>query len=926
MIDDGYGNPAPITCVDKILAYNDASDRDKQIEVFLKSVKNKTRPIILIVDFNEPSHLDWTINTSDKFEHNGVVIDWQNTKTLSNNGFTDSFREIYLDEELNPGFTMSIRSQSYYGNTSILNKKNKLNITKKMKKYHLLIVFIVLTIFNVNAAFKGRVFEDTNADGIYNTGEKGMKGVFVSDGLNVVETDKDGNFELKGSTISKFVYITIPAGYKSSKDFYLKIEPGKETYDFGLLEFSTTKNNTRFIQITDTETYEYGDWVDNLRDYSTNNEVGFLVHTGDICYEKGLKFHAKNINSKTMELPVFYCIGNHDLVKGDYGEQLFESLFGPVYYSFDAGNTHFIVTPMRSGDYKPSYTNSQVYDWLANDLAHVDPSKNVVIFNHDLLTFDDQFVFKAKGKKDINLNEHNLKAWIYGHWHINFLKQHGQNGPISVCSSTPDKGGIDHSPSNFLVYDISNKGKVEITPRYSYVKKHIVINSPIGNDIIWNQFENLEVSVNTYHSVSKTNQVTGNLINKKGEQESFRLFQNTDWSWSTEVPLNKKWKNGELKLIVESTFENGEKVIQEKSYGILSGNLNSNILKAQWATNVKGNIWMAAPIEANGKVFVATIDDFGMENCGIHAMDAISGLKLWDYRTKGSVKNTICHEDGKVLATDHFGISYALDAATGELIWKKNLGQKALGAYNSGSVVKEGVFYTGFGNYLQAINVKTGKTIWVNKDWRGGEGATSTMIIADDILIAGSNWRALYAHDIETGKLLWEKSEEGYRFRSSSATYLNNILYVASLKGIGMMDAHTGEMHEYFETPYNLQASTKPLLVNNMIIMGTSKEGLVAFDRKNGEEIWHIKTGESLFYTAPYSKFSTATVESPPVLINGFVIFGASDGFLYVVNPKDGIINQKINLGAPVFSSVTSYLNGFFVADFGGNIYSFLMR
>ena len=30
-------------------------------------------------------------------------------------------------------------------------------------------------------------------------------------------------------------------------------------------------------------------------------------------------------------------LANHDLVKGKYGEELFESIYGPVYYSFDAG-------------------------------------------------------------------------------------------------------------------------------------------------------------------------------------------------------------------------------------------------------------------------------------------------------------------------------------------------------------------------------------------------------------------------------------------------------------------------------------------------------------------------------------------------------------------------------------------------------------
>jgi len=43
-----------------------------------------------------------------------------------------------------------------------------------------------------------------------------------------------------------------------------------------------------------------------------------------------------------------------------------------------------------------------------------------------------------------------------------------------------------------------------------------------------------------------------------------------------------------------------------------------------------------------------------------------------------------------------------------------------------------------------------------------------------------------------------------------------------------------------------------------------------------------------------------------------------------VINPKDGTIIQKVNLGAPVFSSVTPYINGFFTADFGGSVYRFI--
>ena len=119
-------------------------------------------------------------------------------------------------------------------------------------------------------------------------------------------------------------------------------------------------------------------------------------------------FYADIRYSVNMEVPVYYCIGNHDLVKGKYGEELFESIYGPVYYSFDAGNTHYIVTPMWVGDYRPGYTKEDVYHWLKNDLAQIPEGKPIVVFSHDYWTSGDRHVFSAGKGMDIDLDAHNL--------------------------------------------------------------------------------------------------------------------------------------------------------------------------------------------------------------------------------------------------------------------------------------------------------------------------------------------------------------------------------------------------------------------------------------------------------------------------------------------------------------------------------------
>ena len=127
-----------------------------------------------------------------------------------------------------------------------------------------------------------------------------------------------------------------------------------------------------------------GQWIETLRSTTAKTTPAFIVHTGDICYIDGLKAHICDMNSKNMGVPVRYVIGNHAYVNwGDYGEALFESIYGPVMYSFDVGNIHYVVTPIVHGDVKAKYTEEDVAIFVQNDLRHVLPEKKVIIFNHN---------------------------------------------------------------------------------------------------------------------------------------------------------------------------------------------------------------------------------------------------------------------------------------------------------------------------------------------------------------------------------------------------------------------------------------------------------------------------------------------------------------------------------------------------------------
>jgi outer membrane protein assembly factor BamB/predicted phosphodiesterase len=804
----------------------------------------------------------------------------------------------------------------------------KLNNHRLLRRRITLTFILLLPLLSASAEYRGVVYHDLNMNRQHDTGEKGISGVAVSDGLNVVLTDSKGAFMLPGIAETRFIHITIPAGYRSSGNFYIKADSRESGYDFGLVTFPASANKkVRFLQLADTETGSDFGWIGPIRDYAANEDISFIIHTGDICYEYGLNFHGSNVTAETMGVPVYYCVGNHDLVKGNYGEELFEKNFGPAFYSFDAGNIHFIVTPMLTGDYKPSYSKEDVYRWMKNDLRLVDPSKNLVVFNHNLLTLGDEFIYGINDTERINLGEHNLKAWIYGHWHSNYFIRHGNSGIVSFCSAPPNKGGIDHSVSNFPVYEIDGYGNITAHPRYNYLINHFAAVSPSGNQAVVDDRGQLLISVNTYSTVSPTESAEF-MIEGTGKWTS--LSRRSDWNWSGKSDAKGMKRGIPYRINFRVRLKNGDTFSSVQNFIIsedASINQTAEItskdpFKLKWITNAGTGAGICPPVYSGGTLYIAVYEDYGTNN-KIMALDGATGEQKWQFMTDNPVKNTIALSGSHLFATDEGGIAYSIDAGNGELRWKRELGLSTFPLPVNGGAVHNGIYYCGYGNYLSALDCHDGHLIWKNDSWNGGEGTTSTMTEYGNTLIAGANWRALYGHDLLTGAKKWEVSSDGIRFCNGTAAWVDDTLFFAAERALIRMDPATGTIYKVNPVPYDMQVASTPLVTDRMIVTGTSSEGLVAWDRFTFKELWKVKPVTSLVYTAPYSKPPASTVETSPIALGDMIIFGASDGYLYTIDSGNGRIRNKINLGAPVFSNACLAGDLLYVADFSGNISCF---
>jgi len=272
--------------------------------------------------------------------------------------------------------------------------------------------------------------EGSTVYGIVRCQGKGIPGVQVSDGYEIVVTDPDGLYQIKSEKKNKLVYITIPSGYMPSckgvqaSFFQVLRNPANviERKDFELFKTADQTNHTMLF---------FGDM--HLANRSTNDRAQFAKFTKEIgafvaahgseqlyamtlgdmtwdqyWYDNNYTFtnYLSDINLNVSGLTVFHTMGNHDhdmktSVNGTSAgwdavdwdtAHLFREVLGPNYYSFNIGDVHYIslddiycknTTGGTSSDRKYDETvGSYVLDWLKKDLSFVEKSKTVIVAMH----------------------------------------------------------------------------------------------------------------------------------------------------------------------------------------------------------------------------------------------------------------------------------------------------------------------------------------------------------------------------------------------------------------------------------------------------------------------------------------------------------------------------------------------------------------
>lgn len=301
-----------------------------------------------------------------------------------------------------------------------------------MRNNFIILFFFLLLFTSAFAQVSGVIFEDENKNGVLELSEKRLPNILVSNGRDVVKTNKNGEYIisiLSGNPL----FVIKPKGYISPKNNDGIIEFFVNTDDLGTkkqINFPLSKNkeqkHPKVVVLGDPQS----DVIDDIHHISklvteelTDKEFDFMIPVGDLSFDNLKIFKPMSKVLGIAGKPVFYTIGNHDL---DYTQQSkdvnkeYEKLFGPSYYAFEFGDEFFMVlnniNPLKNGKYEGRIDNNQ-YHFINNILKHKEGLKRLTLFMHIPLEF-----LKDKGQLISHFNEIESLFVIAGHTHTQYHK------------------------------------------------------------------------------------------------------------------------------------------------------------------------------------------------------------------------------------------------------------------------------------------------------------------------------------------------------------------------------------------------------------------------------------------------------------------------------------------------------------------------
>ncbi len=278
------------------------------------------------------------------------------------------------------------------------------------------VLFCLFGALSAQEMAKGTVYDDANGNGKMERSEKGISGVGVSNGKDIVATNEKGEYSIALND-GELIFVIKPAGYSLPlneynfpKHFYVHKPSGSpemkykgsdptgdlpKSIDFGLSQAQENKKFTSLV-FGDPQPYnmeEVGYFQRAIvQELEGVKGVEFGISMGDLVGDDLSLFPAYSDVMAKIGIPWYNIMGNHDQnydVDDDkLTDETFESHFGPATYAFNYADVHVILLenilypdPRDGVGYWGGFREDQL-QFIENDLKLVPKDKLIILAMH----------------------------------------------------------------------------------------------------------------------------------------------------------------------------------------------------------------------------------------------------------------------------------------------------------------------------------------------------------------------------------------------------------------------------------------------------------------------------------------------------------------------------------------------------------------
>ncbi|MBE8713086.1 outer membrane protein assembly factor BamB family protein [Sphingobacterium hungaricum] len=372
-----------------------------------------------------------------------------------------------------------------------------------------------------------------------------------------------------------------------------------------------------------------------------------------------------------------------------------------------------------------------------------------------------------------------------------------------------------------------------------------------------------------------------NIITIDGTSASFRVRkprQEMQGPWLTVALKNHYFSNDTAKY-------------PRPSYAV-----NENFLKhANIEWTFQDNSDLIAGISSESNLF------FTSNTVGeVYALNAKTGNQVWKFLTGGKIYSTPAVGKNTVVVGSSDGYIYGIHAKTGKELWKVKTDKAVLG---SPSIEKDIAYIGSSDGIFRAIDVHSGKVLW-QFDKVNGFVSTKPTLYKDKVLF-GSWENGFYALDKTNGNLIWEwNNGHANRMFSAAACYPvavnDRIFIVAPDRFMTCLDANTGKViWREKKDPYRVRES-----------MGLSADGTLVYVKTMDGELLGISTAADTMEIAFTSTLKLPYEISPTAISadKNLVLVPNNNGLLSAVDAKTGEVAWQYKISNGLINPL--YFNG----------------